>query len=388
MKRDVWHGCYDTGWSGLLVPDAFSHPAKMARGLAERIYQHALEQRWCQLGDIVIDPFGGIAGCALSAMQHGLHFVGVELELKFCQIGGEGWGCPGNGALPEWHDKIQCKEAAWPICAACLADWRKGRIFEAHHAEGNLELWRRKYGKLPGWGTARLLQGDSRVLAEVLRGANLCVSSPPYTESSIVDARHLHFDANRAAHSIGAKRRNGIPTGYGATPGNLGNMKPGDVQAILSVGSPPFGTSLESKDQQFQAKARPGRTIQYADYGDTPGNLGNETTTFWAAAREILLQLYAVLSEGSHAIFVTKRFCRAGCIVEFSDQWKALCLSAGFKLCCQHRAMLKEEWQEPDLFTDPIKKVKKRVSFFRRLHEKKRPDLAIDWEDALCFVRP
>ena len=25
---DVWEGCYDDGWQGDIVPEAFSHPAK------------------------------------------------------------------------------------------------------------------------------------------------------------------------------------------------------------------------------------------------------------------------------------------------------------------------------------------------------------------------
>ncbi len=31
-----WTGCYDDGWRDLIVPEAFSHPAKMARGLVAR----------------------------------------------------------------------------------------------------------------------------------------------------------------------------------------------------------------------------------------------------------------------------------------------------------------------------------------------------------------
>ena len=83
---------------------------------------------------------------------------------------------------------------------------------EPHHYSGNLENWR-KYAK--GGAVARCAMGDSRFLSSIL----------------------------------------------------------GQVEAVVS--SPPFGDSLESKDRDFQAKARPGRTNQYADYGQSPGQLGS-----------------------------------------------------------------------------------------------------------------
>ena len=39
-----WHGCYDDSWNGVLVPDAFAHPAKFAPGLISRILRHMLER--------------------------------------------------------------------------------------------------------------------------------------------------------------------------------------------------------------------------------------------------------------------------------------------------------------------------------------------------------
>ena len=37
---DSWAGCYDDSWQGLITPESFSHPAKMARGLLDRILDH------------------------------------------------------------------------------------------------------------------------------------------------------------------------------------------------------------------------------------------------------------------------------------------------------------------------------------------------------------
>ena len=78
-----WTGCYFDGWQGEIVPEAFSHPAKVSRALIRRIYEHAFAEGWLYPGATVIDPFGGIAGTALDAMWNGCHWVGCELEPRF-----------------------------------------------------------------------------------------------------------------------------------------------------------------------------------------------------------------------------------------------------------------------------------------------------------------
>jgi len=67
-------------------------------------------------------------------MINGLNWVGVELEEKFVSLGNQ-----------------------------------------------NIDAWNARYsGKLPKWGTALIIQGDSRNFAEIVRGAGCCVSSPPF----------------------------------------------------------------------------------------------------------------------------------------------------------------------------------------------------------------
>src|SRR5512139_1502991 len=88
MKTD-WHGLYRKGWNGNLIPEAFSHPAKVAFGLAERIYQHMSEEGLIQPGDVVLDPFGGIGGFGFHAMRYGCSFIGVELEPRFVALGNQ-----------------------------------------------------------------------------------------------------------------------------------------------------------------------------------------------------------------------------------------------------------------------------------------------------------
>lgn len=119
-----WYGCYREGWGkGRLLPASFSHPAKGAYGLSERIYDFAIEQGWLKAGDCVLDPFAGVAGFALAAMRRGIHFFGVELEQTFVDMG-QGCDCTGI-SKEDWvryygrWEKVRHKDGRhW--CPHCL----------------------------------------------------------------------------------------------------------------------------------------------------------------------------------------------------------------------------------------------------------------------------
>ncbi|MFH1954482.1 MAG: DNA methyltransferase, partial [Pseudomonadota bacterium] len=121
----VWEGCYDAGWQGDIVAEAFAHPAKFSRGLIHKIYKHAKEMGWVKPGDWVLDPFGGVALGGLDAMSMGLNWIGIELEEKFVKLG-----------------------------------------------QQNIEFWQRQLSGWPNLGTARIMQGDSRRLKDSLCGVS------------------------------------------------------------------------------------------------------------------------------------------------------------------------------------------------------------------------
>lgn len=134
METD-WRNLYGESWKGLITDEAFAHPAKFSRALIRKIYTHLIEDGFLKPGDTVLDPFGGVALGGHDAMRLGLHWVGCELEAKFHALG-----------------------------------------------NGNIDLWRERYTWFPG--TATLLNGDSRNLAQVVgAGINGTVSSPPYAET-------------------------------------------------------------------------------------------------------------------------------------------------------------------------------------------------------------
>jgi hypothetical protein len=415
VLEDEWRGLYREGWKGQIVEEAFAHPAKFARALIRRIYDHVCEEGWCWPGDRVIDPFGGVALGALDAMRHGLHWTGSELEEKFVSLGNQ-----------------------------------------------NIELWRERYELRLGknWGTAALLQGDSRRLTDVIAGVEMSVSSPPYIDSmnhapgnknwkeEPTDAQRKHGnkgysgqiqktqDYGKTVGQLGAMPEGNFdaaissppyisPPGksgaserfdvladekglvrpdYGSTLGQISELPEGDFDACISsppyaagcahtggddpkpehikggkyhgvgitgcVSSPPYEQSLDRGVVDREARRRHARergisnaahispidmeSHRLQEYGATEGNIGNQRgEDFWSAARLIVEQVYAVLTPGGHACFVVKDFVRNKKRVEFTRQWAQLCEVVGFRLLHHHRAMLVDEMgEQPTLYAD------------------------------------
>lgn len=393
-----WYRLYSEGWGDDIVPDAYSHPAKYARGLIRHIYRYALEQGYLQVGDHVVDPFGGVALGSLDAMLSGLHWTGCELEEKFVALG-----------------------------------------------NANLELWRGRYAPhFTGWGTARLVQGDSRQLCRVIGDAAAVVSSPPYAYSVNQKGNGIDtskFKGNDSTRDFGNGRSN-VETDmhYGYTPGQLGSMREGSYAAAVSsppyadqlngwnegagarfdptghpgnpnkrssdngygvtegnlghmsacVSSPPFSNTEPVQDKNFWIND--GRKVPpqgQGGYGDHPANIGNDQgETFWSAAALIVAQVYQVLKPGGYTFWVCKDFVRNKKRVPFSDQWQALCEAHGFVPVERVRAWVVEDHgTQGNMFGDDKLLRKERKSFFRRLAEKNGSP-RIDWEDVIIMRKP
>ena len=248
MIIDIWENCYPSKWKGVITPDSFKHPAKFSSKLIQKIYRHITEEGWLREGDRVVDPFGGVALGALEAMRYGLDWTGCELEPHFVKFGNE-----------------------------------------------NIRLWNGTFsGKLPRWGTASLLQGDSRQLTRVVAEARGVVSSPPYADSvnqsdPANDAEARRDRKQKAGIDISKPVNVGGPNGvqnqpqvYGSTPGQLGAMPAGDYQAAIS--SPPFlqtqgGTNVTStegplSDPRLIERHSAGNQAANA-YGESDGQLSN-----------------------------------------------------------------------------------------------------------------
>ncbi len=88
---------------------------------------------------------------------------------------------------------------------------------------------------------------------------------------------------------------------------------------------------------------------------------------------------------GGVAVFIVKSFVRDGKLVDFPGDWRRLCEHVGFETVKEVHASLVEEWEEQTLFDGPVRKEKRRESFFRRL-ARKRGAPSIDFEVVL-FLR-
>ena len=304
-----WHGCYRGGWRNEIVPEAFSHPAKFARGLIRRIYEHALERGYLRESDTVLDPFGGIALGAADALANGLHFVGVELEQNFVDMGA-GCDCTGISktdwvaCFGRWKRFAHKDGRHW--CPRCLAeaglvleDWEpalpgmemptvsykrnSGKVphTEPHRYAGNLDLFA-KHAR--NGATAVLMQGDSRRLVEVLEGARAegIISSPPYQGSIPRDGRGTNLKIHKQLEEKYNRRyteRSFQPDDYGTDPAQLGNMPTGEPpQAVIT--SPPYATQTVHDrcgvDPDRLTGNPPGphsQVFTMANYGDSDGQL-------------------------------------------------------------------------------------------------------------------
>ncbi len=398
--------CYADSWQGLITPESFAHPAKMARGQLFRLVRWLFETGRVKKGDTLIDPFGGVSTTAIAGASAGLKVVTCELEEKFYRLGA-GYDCPGM-TKKEWVRYYGRWSRVKKFCEHCQKGPKvetRGVIPEVHPHRfvGNVDLHRRVWDAA-GDPQPTCLLGDSRRLAEVAGPvlAQCVLSSPPFvgvtqgTDTAFFEK--MEAEQNPGPRKIGRKTP---PQDYGSTPGNLGNLPPGDALASGVVSSPPYEESLDNilprsedgKDNGAVATFRrtgqwPERRAKGLDYGTTEGNVGNTSgETFWSAARQIVSQCHLLLKPGATTAWVVKSYVKAGKVVPFPDQWAALLESTGFKVTHRIRCHLVSETREADLFGGETVKRTKKVSFFRRLHEKKRPDLAIDFEEIVVAVK-
>ena len=452
MKKDKWIDCYEDGWKDVIVPEAFAHPAKFSYSLIQRIIGHAIRNEFVKRGDLIVDPFGGIGTGGIVAAYSELRWAGCELEEKFVRLA-DGYDCPGISKKEwvRWYNRFGRNNDICPNCQAHAQSWyeKNSGIIpyrEPHHYIGNFELHRKKLEAL-NCPQPVIIQGDSRKLCEILSKADLIVSSPPFQEQQpLVGGEKLLAKVAQKHGNNKQRRDKHKQPDYGTTPGQLGAMKPGSADAVIS--SPPYSPEAlghAGKGNEIDKKKRLHARLNNDQYGQTPGNLGNlkpgkvdcvvssppwegsQTTdasskkqaekgywnkstnkqltgkyseqdgqcsdaniandqgdTFWQAAKEIVEQCYQILKPGGHAIWVTKRFIRKGKIVEFSQDWARLCESVGFEVVCWHHAMLVKKEKKKSLFGGEIVKEVHRKSFFRRLAEI-HGSPPIDWEDVICM---
>jgi len=242
---------------------------------------------------------------------------------------------------------------------------------------------------------------------------NAAVSSPPYSDSISTE------NQRGRGHNAELNEKMGISHNvYGKGGLQIGNLKDpkDDIDAVLS--SPPYGETHVGNpgEQELAAQGRAkeigtsatghggkGRHgFQYSH--DTEAQIGNANgETYLSAMALVYREMWKVLKPAAVVCLVTKNPVKNGAIRRLDEDTICLMEAAGFELIERVQAMLAEDLGEQSGFelsfetedkdgkplTVPIGKHKRikieRKSFFKRLFEKKRPDLRVDHEDYLFF---
>lgn len=214
------------------------------------------------------------------------------------------------------------------------------------------------------------------------------VSSPPYAESIQGDHSERETAAESQAKrvttggSLGQSQRNG---GYGATEGNIGNLKEGELDAVAT--SPPFENQLASHDN-FVAPHDTGKrmaTDYNTAYGASEGQIGKEVKeTYWKAVSLVYQQMHIALKPSGVAVLVVKNYVSKGKIVDLIGQTIILLEHLGFDVFEETRCSLVKEKHYHSLFEDEqvITTKTERKSFFKRLAESKGSP-KIDYESVI-----
>ena len=258
-------------------------------------------------------------------------------------------------------------------------------------AEQNFALHAKKLAAL-NCPQSIIIQGDSRELCRIVQEADIVIASPPFLQGDKVQARS-GFGPGWRKVPFG-ERMDKCPRdgNYGTSPGQLGAMKAGSVDAVVS--SPPYEKSMDSiEDAEARAARADGfqqgqKNLRYGQNPNTflskdPSGLSNQQRheiaaqnpqigqlqgeTFWSAARDIVAQCYQILKDGGVAIWVVKAFIRKGRIVDFPGDWRRLCESVGFQTLHEHHAMLFKEERFTALWGEELIDRTDRNSFFRTL---------------------
>lgn len=391
----VWHGCYDDGWQGHIVDEAFAHPAKFSYGLIVRIVKHMIERGWIEPNDLVGDPFGGIGTGGIVCAANGLRWAGIELESRFVDLARKNfqlnpWTRNGEATIVQGDSRNfaalvgQCEAVVTSPPFATGDSASAQSISErddksASWVKSNTG-WNTGYGSSPGQ-LAAMPFGD---VAAIL-------TSPPYAESVKGKGDGIDWSKGKEGGMVRTVGRAAIADGYGVTEGQLGAMPAGELAAVVT--SPPWennGSNLgDVGDTPGLRQEISDRSTNRSDaYGNSNGQLGNTSgPTYWTAVAEIYRQCLLALKPGGYVGVVVKSYVKAGKIVPLPDQTWELLQHVGFEPVERVRAMLVKEDAHPGLFDGPVVKKTERKSFFRRLAERKGSP-AIDFEEVLFLRKP
>lgn len=386
-----WRGCYDDRWDGLIVDEAFSHPAKFAYGLVTRIVDHGLAEGYWAPGDLVGDPFGGVALGGLVCGGRGLHWAGVELEERFVGLGNQNiernrlaFGDTDvrlvQGDSRRFHEIVGGLAGVVTSPPFAEVEPYQDKTFRLNDGRKALPQGQDGYGSTPG-----------QIGALKAGAIDAVITSPPYADSVKGDhgetetAEHSRETRRTQGGSLGQSQRSG---GYGASAGNIGNLHGGRLDGVVT--SPPYEDGLGHgdgrTDHPLYAEKRL-RSQACDQYGDTAGNIGNSSgETYWEAMAQVYASVRLALKPGGVMACVVKDYVKNKKRVPLCDDTATLLESLVFEVFARARAWVVKKERHPCLFGGEVVKTTERKSFFRRLAEKNGSP-SIDWEEVIWCRR-
>lgn len=217
--EEEWAGCYKPHkWDKLRAKESIKHPAKMANGLLQRIFQHLLANAILKIGDTVLDPMGGIGTTAIGwcAMHPDNKAITVELEDKFIEF---------QKANKRKAEEILNRKVNWTI-----------------------------------------IKGDARELSKILDERGLIgLTSPPHGMG-----KGLGHSDDDAKDKIRKEKQ--IYTRYGDHRDQIGNLPDKPVTVI----SPPYANRFDKgNEQQRKREGTIQNEMDVGGYSDDPNNIGN-----------------------------------------------------------------------------------------------------------------
>lgn len=311
---------------------SIAHPAKMSLNLLE-----FLISTYTKENDVVLDPMAGTGSTGVVASLKGRDAVLVELEDKFV-----GW---------------------------------------INVAKGKVD----RQNALSNKGSLVVLKGDARQLSNLLGIADTIITSPPYSGSV---KGEVGVDWTKCKKESGVFRDRtkepafnhlamlGSDFNYSNDPSNIGNLKHGNIDAVIT--SPPYeGQDLvmsgrkqmaerltkagyneaEIKHHLSNAMSRNGNDTRDR-YSESLTNIGNtKGETYLDAMFRVYSEMFKVLKQGGLAVIVIKPFIRNKQVIDLPFQTWHLMEKAGFKLKQVYKLRLKN------------------ASFWRILYSKKYPSV-------------
>lgn len=248
--------------------------------------------------------------------------------------------------------------------------------------------------------------GDSEGQISRLKdgGIEAVVSSPPWEANAEGARKASKFKDPSAILKSGrghgasdaavlAQAERDAQNTYGESPGQIGKLKGGSVDAIAT--SPPYAGSIKNVEgcgtDPKASDRKCGPNSQQASregYGNTSGQIGREDgETYWQAMAQVYLSCLKAIKPGGVLVLVLKDYVKDRKRVPLCDDTARLLEHIGFVEVERIHAMLVKETTHGDLFNGVDIKKKSRKSFFRRLAEAKGSP-KIDFEEVIIARRP